>query len=105
MFASYDSHAFVSIHCCIAFTCWERTDLLALLGDVYCIFAPFQSGILGQVWCLFVSFLIYAVLFTFKLFADRLLYKKLNKDENTIQKPLQRKWTGPIDKDGKIHSV
>ena len=50
-------------------------------------------------------FLIYAVLFTFKLFAYRILYKKLNKDENTIQQPLQRKWTGPIDRDGKIHSV
>ena len=35
----------------------------------------------------------------------RILYKKLNKDENTIQQSLQRKSTGPIDKDGKIHSV
>ena len=46
----YVSHAFASIHCCR-----ERTDLLALLGDVYCIFVTFQSGILGQVWCLIVS--------------------------------------------------
>ena len=50
-------------------------------------------------------FLINAVLFTFKLFAYKILYQKLNKDENTIQQPLQRKWTGPIDRDGKIHSV
>ena len=54
-FVSYVSHAFASIHCCIVFTCWERTDLLALLGDVYCFFVTFQSSILGQVWCLIVS--------------------------------------------------
>ena len=74
MFASYVSHAFVSIHCCIAFTCWERTDLLALLGDVYCKFVPFQSGILGQVGCLFVSFSDLCRPFYFKLFAYRILY-------------------------------
>ena len=55
-FVSYVSHAFASIHCCNVFTCLETTDLLALLGDVYCIFVTFQSGILGQVWCLIVSF-------------------------------------------------
>ena len=55
-FVSYVSHAFTSIHCCNAFTCLETTDLLALLGDVYCICVTFQSGILGQVWCLIVSF-------------------------------------------------
>ena len=37
-------------------TCWERVDLLALVGGVYCIFATFPCGILGQVWCLIVSF-------------------------------------------------
>ena len=56
VFVSYVSHAFASINCCILFTCWERTDILSLLGDVYCIFVTFQSGILGQVWCLIVSF-------------------------------------------------
>ena len=35
-------------------TCWERADLLALVGDVYCIFVT--SLILGQVWYLIVSF-------------------------------------------------
>ena len=30
-------------------------DLLALVGDVYCIFVTFPCGILGQVWCLVVS--------------------------------------------------
>ena len=34
----------------------ERTDLLALVGDVYCIFVTFPCGILGQVWYLIVSF-------------------------------------------------
>ena len=33
-----------------AVTCWERADLLVLVGDVYCIFVTFQCGILGQVW-------------------------------------------------------
>ena len=32
------SHAFASVHCCFVDLCWERTDLLALVGDVYCIF-------------------------------------------------------------------
>ena len=50
------SHAFASIHCCLVVTCWERADLLALVGDVYCIFVTFPCGILGQVWYLIVSF-------------------------------------------------
>ena len=33
----------------------ERTDLLALVGNVNCIFVTFQCGILGQVWYLIVS--------------------------------------------------
>ena len=37
------SHAFVSVHCCIVVTCWERADLLALVGDVYCYFPMFYS--------------------------------------------------------------
>ena len=31
-------------------------DLLALVGDVYCIFVTFTCGILGQVWYLIVLF-------------------------------------------------
>ena len=34
---------------------WERTDLLALVCDVYCDFVIFPCGILGQVWYLIVS--------------------------------------------------
>ena len=30
------SHAFASVHCCLVVTCWERADLLALVGDVNC---------------------------------------------------------------------
>ena len=33
-----------------------KADLLALVGDVYCIFVTFPCGILGQVWYLIVSF-------------------------------------------------
>ena len=33
-----------------------RADLLALVGDVYCIFVNFPCGILGQVWYLIESF-------------------------------------------------
>ena len=55
-FVSCVSHAFTSVHCCLVVTCWERADLLALVGDVNCIFVTFPCGILGQVWYLFVSF-------------------------------------------------
>ena len=50
------SHAFASAHCCHLVTCWERADLLALVGDVYCIFVIFPCGILRQVLYLIVSF-------------------------------------------------
>ena len=56
VFVSCASHAFASVHCCLAVTCWERADLLALVGDVYCIFVTFQCGILSQVLYLIVSF-------------------------------------------------
>ena len=35
---------------------WSPAELLALVGDVYCIFVTFPCGILGRVWCLIVSF-------------------------------------------------
>ena len=37
VFLPYVSHAFASVHCCLVVTCWESVDLLALVGDVYCI--------------------------------------------------------------------
>ena len=56
IFVSFVSHAFSSVHRCLLVTCWERADLLALVGDVYCFFVTFPWGILGQVWYLIVSF-------------------------------------------------
>ena len=55
-FVSCVSHAFTYVHCCLVVTCWERTDLLALVGDVYCNCVTFPCDILGQVWYLIVSF-------------------------------------------------
>ena len=54
-FVSCVSHAFASVHFCHVVTCWERTDLLVLVGDVYCTFVTFPCCILGQVWYLIVS--------------------------------------------------
>ena len=50
------SHAFASVHCCLVVTCWERSDLLGLVGDANSIFVTFLCGILGQMWYLVVSF-------------------------------------------------
>ena len=47
---------FLAVHCCLVVTCWEKADLLALVGDVYCIFVTFPFVILGQVWYLIVLF-------------------------------------------------
>ena len=56
-FVSCVFHAFKSVHCCLVVTCWERADLLALVGDIYFIlFFYFLCGILGQVWYLIASF-------------------------------------------------
>ena len=44
--------AFASVHCWLVVTCWERADLLALVGDVYCIFVTYPCGIMGKVWYL-----------------------------------------------------
>ena len=55
VFVSCVSHAFVSVHCWLVVTCWERTDHLAIVGDVYRIFVTFSCGILDQVWYLIVS--------------------------------------------------
>ena len=37
IFVSCVSHAFASAHCCLVVPYGERADLLALVGDVYCI--------------------------------------------------------------------
>ena len=54
IFVSCVSRVFASVHCCLVVTCWKRADLLALVGDVYCIFVTVPYGILGQVWYLIV---------------------------------------------------
>ena len=51
------SHAFASVHCCLVVTCWGKADLLALVGDVYCISVTFLCGNLGHLWYVIVSFL------------------------------------------------
>ena len=47
---------FLSVHCCLVVTCWERADIVALVGDAYCIFVTFPCGILRQMRYLIVSF-------------------------------------------------
>ena len=55
LFMSCVCHAFTSVHCCLVVTCWERADVLALVGDFILCFVTFPCGILGQVWYLIVS--------------------------------------------------
>ena len=40
-FVSCVSYTFASVQCGLVVTCLERADLLALVGDVYCIFVTF----------------------------------------------------------------
>ena len=44
-----------SVYLCIWVTCWERTDLLALVCGVLLLVCHFPIGILGQVRYLIVS--------------------------------------------------
>ena len=53
LFMSCVFHAFTSVHCCLAVTCWERADLLYVMFNY--VFVTFPCGILGQVWYLVVS--------------------------------------------------
>ena len=48
VFVSCVSHALVSVHCCLVVTCWERADLLDLVGDVYCFFCYFPMWYPGS---------------------------------------------------------
>ena len=49
VFVSCVSHAFESVHCCLVVTCWERAELLALVGVVYCILL--LSHVVSLVMC------------------------------------------------------
>ena len=49
-------HAFLSVHCSLVVTCWERAYRLALLYGMFsCVFITFPCVVLGQVWYLIVS--------------------------------------------------
>ena len=52
LFMSCVCHAFASVNCCLVVTCWERTDLLALVCDLY---VTFPCSILVQVGYLILS--------------------------------------------------
>ena len=41
LFMSCVCHAFETVNSCLVVTCWERTDLLALVCDVYLCFCHF----------------------------------------------------------------
>ena len=50
---------FLMLSCMFIAALWSPAGkglLLALGGDVYCIFVTFPCGILGKVWYLIVSF-------------------------------------------------
>ena len=40
--------AVASVHCSLVVTCWERTDLLAVVFIVFCYFGPYQNQ--GRGW-------------------------------------------------------
>ena len=44
-----------SVYMCLVLTCWERTDMLALVCGVQLWVRHYPIGILGQVWYLIVS--------------------------------------------------
>ena len=77
-FVSSVSHAFASVPCCLVFICWERADLLALVGDIYCIFVTFLCGILSQMWYLIVSFPDLCRLSYFHMFGQCSAYNQSN---------------------------
>ena len=58
LFVIYGSccHAFLSVHCRLVVTCWERINLLVLFFVMFsCVFVTFPCGVLVQLWFLVVS--------------------------------------------------
>ena len=46
----------MTVSCSLVVTCWEKTDLMALLYVMFCVFFfALPYSILGQVWYLIVS--------------------------------------------------
>ena len=75
-FVSCVSHAFASVYCCLVVTCWEGDVLLALVGNVYCIFVTLNCGILGQLWYLIVSFpVLCRHFFSYRVFYEAFLQR------------------------------
>ena len=70
VFHVYHYYAAISVYCSLVITCWERTDLLALLCLMFpCVFVTFPYGVTGQLWYLIVSnpdlcFLLYFICIT-----------------------------------------
>ena len=63
-------HAFLSVHCGLVVTYWERVNLLALLYVMFSyVFVTFPCGALGQVWYLIVSIPGFCLLTSFSAFA------------------------------------
>ena len=59
-------HDFLSVHCSLVVTCWERAKILAFLCLMFiCVFVTFTCGVLGQVWYFIFLFLIFASILTF----------------------------------------
>ena len=56
-FVSCVSHDFASVHCCLVVTCWERADLLALVGEslLYFCYFPMWYPVSGVVLDCIVS--------------------------------------------------
>ena len=56
LFMFHVCHAFLSVHCSLMVTCWEKAYLFALLCMMfYCVFVTFPCRVWGQVWNLIVS--------------------------------------------------
>ena len=54
---------FLSVHCSLVVTCWERADILAVLCVMsYCVIVTFPCGVLGKVWCFIVSITVHCFL-------------------------------------------
>ena len=66
LFMSCVCHAFMSVHCYLVITCWERADLLALVCVVLLCFCHFPH-VVSCVRCgtCLYRFLIFATFFTF----------------------------------------
>ena len=55
IYVSCLSCTFLSVHCSLAVTCWERSKCLALLYVMFsCVCVTFPCGVLGKVWYLIV---------------------------------------------------